>query len=77
MTGASAVLRPACGLRGWPAAGAAGDGSRWRGEKSAFKIPIRGKLALLHLGNVWWEQPDGLHFFSQMVEEHNQLFSFY
>jgi hypothetical protein len=49
----------------------------YRRNQSPQDIAWLGKLALLHLGDAWWEQPDGLHFFSQMVEEHNQLFSFY
>ena len=36
-----------------------------------------GKLALLHLGGNWWERPDGMHFFYQLVDEHNELFGFY
>lgn len=39
--------------------------------------PWLGKLALLHFDDNWWEQPDGLHFLSQFVEEHNQLFGLY
>ena len=49
----------------------------YRRDQSPQDIAWLGKLALLHLGDAWWEHPDGLHFFSQMVEEHNQLFSFY
>ena len=49
----------------------------YRRNQSPQDIAWLGKLALLHLGDGWWERPDGLHFFSQMVEEHNQLFSFY
>ena len=49
----------------------------YRRNQSPQDIAWLGKLALLHLGDGWWQQPDGLHFFSQMVEEHNQLFSFY
>jgi len=49
----------------------------YRRDQSPQDIVWLGKLALLHLGDVWWEHPDGLHFFSQMVEEHHQLFSFY
>jgi len=49
----------------------------YRRNQSPQDLAWLGKLALLHLGDVWWEQPDGLHFFSQMVEEHNRLFSFY
>ena len=49
----------------------------YRRNQSPQDIAWLGKLALLHLGEAWWEHPDGLHFFSQIVEEHNQLFSFY
>ncbi len=49
----------------------------YRRDQSPQDIAWLGKLALLHLGDAWWEHPDGLHFFSQMIEEHNQLFSFY
>jgi hypothetical protein len=49
----------------------------YRRNQSPQDIAWLGKLALLRLGGAWWEHPDGLHFFSQMVEEHNQLFSFY
>lgn len=49
----------------------------YRLDQSPQDIAWLGKLALLHVGDAWWQQPDGLHFFSQMVEEHNQLFSFY
>jgi hypothetical protein len=49
----------------------------YRRDQSPQDIAWLGKLALLHLGEAWWEHPDGLHFFSQMIEEHNQLFSFY
>ena len=52
-------------------------GTVYRRNQSPQDIAWLGKLALLHLGDGWWEHPDGLHFFSQMVEEHNQLFSFY
>ena len=44
LAAASSGSRLAAGRRGWPAADALarlGAGSRWRGEKSAFKIPIR------------------------------------
>jgi hypothetical protein len=49
----------------------------YRRDQSPQDIAWLGKLALLHCGDAWWEQSDGLHFFSQMVEEHNQLFRFY
>jgi len=49
----------------------------YRRDQSPQDIAWLGKLALLHVVDAWWEHPDGLHFFSQMVEEHNQLFRFY
>jgi hypothetical protein len=49
----------------------------YRRNQSPQDIAWLGKLALLHLGDAWWEYLDGLHFFSQVIEEHNQLFSFY
>jgi hypothetical protein len=49
----------------------------YRRDQSPQDVIWLGKLALLHLGGAWWEQADGLHFFSQLVEEHNQLFGFY
>jgi hypothetical protein len=49
----------------------------YRRDQSPQDIAWVGKLALLHLGGAWWEQPDGLHFLHQVIEEHNQLFGFY
>jgi hypothetical protein len=49
----------------------------YRRDQSPQDVTWLGKLALLHLGGVWWEQPDGLHFLSQLIEEHNQLFGLY
>jgi hypothetical protein len=46
-------------------------------NQSPQDVAWLGKLALLHLGGAWWEQPDGLHFLHQLVEEHNELFGFY
>jgi hypothetical protein len=46
-------------------------------DQSPQDVVWLGKLALLHLGGAWWEQPDGLHFLHQVVEEHNQLLGFY
>ena len=48
-----------------------------RRDQSPQDVIWLGKLALLHLGGAWWEQPDGLHFLYQLVEEHNELFGFY
>jgi hypothetical protein len=36
-----------------------------------------GKLALLRGDEQWWERPDGIHFFHELVDEHNELFGFY
>jgi hypothetical protein len=49
----------------------------YRRDQSPQDVIWLGKLALLHLGGAWWKQVDGLHFFSQLIEEHNQLFGFY
>lgn len=49
----------------------------YRRNQSPQDVAWLGKLALLHLGGAWWEQPDGLHFLHQLVEEHNELFGFY
>jgi hypothetical protein len=49
----------------------------YRRDQAPQDVAWVGKLALLHLGGAWWEQPDGLPFLSQLVEEHNQLFGFY
>jgi hypothetical protein len=46
-------------------------------ERSPQDVTWLGKLALLHLGGAWWEQPDGLHFLHQVIAEHNELFGFY
>ncbi len=46
-------------------------------DQSPQDVIWLGKLALLHLGGSWWDRPDGLHFLSQLVEEHNDLFGFY
>jgi hypothetical protein len=51
--------------------------SVYRRDQSPQDVAWLGKLALLHLGGPWWEQPDGLHFLSQLIEEHNQLFGLY
>ena len=49
----------------------------YRRDQSPKDVAWLGKLALLHLGGVWWDKPDGLHFLSHLVEEHNELFGFY
>ena len=49
----------------------------YRRDQSPQDVGWLGKLALLHLGGSWWEQPDGLQFLYQLVEEHNELFGFY
>jgi hypothetical protein len=49
----------------------------YRRDQSPKDVAWVGKLALLHLGGAWWEQPDGLHFFHQVIKQHNQLFGFY
>jgi hypothetical protein len=46
-------------------------------DKSPQDVAWLGKLALLHFGGAWWEQPDGWHFLHQIIEEHNALFGFY
>lgn len=46
-------------------------------DQSPQDIIWLGKLALLHLSGSWWERPDGMHFFYQLVDEHNELFGFY
>ncbi|MHA2067278.1 MAG: hypothetical protein ACXABY_23165 [Candidatus Thorarchaeota archaeon] len=51
--------------------------STYQRDQSQQDVAWLGKLALLHLGSTWWEQPDGLHFLYQVVEEHNELFGFY
>lgn len=51
--------------------------SIYRRDQSPQDVIWLGKLALLHLGGVWWERPDGLHFFHRLVDEHNELFGFY
>jgi hypothetical protein len=49
----------------------------YRRDQSPQDIIWLGKLALLRLDGHWWEQPDGMHFFHQLVDEHNELFGFY
>jgi hypothetical protein len=49
----------------------------YRRDQSSQGIIWLGKLALLHLGGSWWERPDGLYFFYQLMDEHNELFGFY
>ena len=49
----------------------------YRRDQSPPDVAWLGKLALLRLGGQWWERPDGLHFFHELVEEHNELFGFY
>ena len=51
--------------------------STYQRDQSQQDVAWLGKWALLHLGSTWWEQPDGLHFLYQVVEEHNELFGFY
>ena len=46
-------------------------------DQSPQDVVWLGKLALLHLDGAWWKQPDGVHFLSQLVKEHNELFGFY
>ncbi len=49
----------------------------YRRDQSPQDVAWLGKLALLRLGERWWERPDGIHCFYQLVEEHNELFGFY
>ncbi len=49
----------------------------YRHDQSPQDINWLGKLALLHLDRSWWEKPDGMHFFYQLADEHNELFGFY
>jgi len=49
----------------------------YRRDQSPQDMICLGKLALLHLGGHWWERPDGMHFFYELVDEHNELFGFY
>jgi hypothetical protein len=49
----------------------------YRRDQSPQDIIWLGKLALLQLCGSWWERPDGMHFFYQLVDEHNELFGFY
>jgi hypothetical protein len=49
----------------------------YRRDQSPQDVIWLGKLGLLQLCGHWWEQPDGIHFFHQLVDEHNKLFGFY
>jgi len=49
----------------------------YRRDQSPPDVIWLGKLALLRLGGNWWERADGMHFFYQLVDEHNELFGFY
>lgn len=49
----------------------------YRRDYSPKDVMWLGKLALIQHGGKWWEQPDGVHFFYQLVDEHNELFGFY
>ncbi len=49
----------------------------YRRDQSPQDLNWLGKLALIRLGGKWWERPDGLHFFYQLMGEHNELFGFY
>jgi hypothetical protein len=49
----------------------------YRRDQSPQDVTWLGKLALLQPGGNWWERPDGIHFFYQLVDEHNKLFGFY
>jgi hypothetical protein len=51
--------------------------SIYRGYQSQQDVIWLGKLALLHLGGVWWDNPDGLQFLDQLIDEHKQLFGFH
>jgi hypothetical protein len=58
-----------------------GEWTRKDGDSRCDQAPQNvnwlGKLALLHLGADWSERPDGLDFFSRLIEEHNELFGLY
>lgn len=49
----------------------------YRRDQSPQDVMWLGKLALILQGGKWWEQPDGMHFFYQLIEEHNNRFGFY
>jgi hypothetical protein len=49
----------------------------YRRDESPQDATWLGKLALLRIGKHWWERPDGMHFFYELVDEHNELFGFY
>ncbi|PON11774.1 hypothetical protein C2W62_43080 [Candidatus Entotheonella serta] len=49
----------------------------YRRDQSPQDVTWLGKLSLLRHGGKWWERPDGMHFFYQLVDEHNELFGFY
>jgi hypothetical protein len=49
----------------------------YRRDQAPQDIIWLGKLALLQQGGHWWEQPDGIHFFYQLMDEHDELFGIY
>jgi hypothetical protein len=49
----------------------------YRRDQSPQDVIWLGKLALLQQSGHWWERPDGMHFFYELVDEHNELFGFY
>lgn len=49
----------------------------YRRDQSPQDVNWLGKLALLQHGEKWWERPDGLRFFHQLADDHNELFGFY
>lgn len=53
------------------------SGTIYRRDTSPQDVVWLGKLALLHLGGAWWDEPDGLDFLYRLIEEHNELFGFY
>jgi hypothetical protein len=49
----------------------------YRHDQAPEDIAWLGRLALLRLAGAWWDRPEGLDFFQQVVAEHNRLFGFY
>ncbi len=49
----------------------------YRRDQSPQDVIWLGKLVLLEQGGQWWKRPDGMHFFYQLADDHNELFGFY